>query len=158
MAWNNPYFSGYQPQPAYNPYQQYSAYQPQYSSYNQPQNQANSQVSMPTMQVNLIQVEGDDFVTQFPLAPGTSQMFIKRDDTRLYIKSVSNSGEATTVFYDRQPPAPTKKDFNPDEYVRRDEIGSIVKAAIESQNINNSRAIAAKRPVKKDMREDGADE
>ena len=66
----------------------------------------------------------------FPVAAGSTQILIGRDDSFIVVKSVSMAGQVTVDVYDKRPPEPPVKAINPADYVRRDEISEIVERAI----------------------------
>ena len=60
-------------------------------------------------------------------------MMIAKDDSFVAVKSVSVNGQSDFVIYDKRPPAPPVPTFNPQEYVRKDEIETLVAAALVAQ-------------------------
>lgn len=113
--YNNGYPATYQ-----NPYQQ--QYQQQMQQYQQQQ-----QVMMtpPTIHAEIVQVDGEQAASAYPVGAGMSQMMIARDDSAIYIKSATANG-ATLDVYVRRPPEPPAPKFDPAEYVRRDELAAIL--------------------------------
>lgn len=84
----------------------------------------------PTIHAEIIQVDSEAAVDTQPQAAGTSQMYMTRDDAAIIVKTQYANGGFDKVVYDRRPPAPPAPVFVPEEYVRKDEIGQIVAAAL----------------------------
>ena len=112
----NPQF--YYPATYQNPYMYY---QPtaqtvmQQSVQQQPQ-----QNMMPVIQTSIIQVNDADDVEKYQIANGQSQMFISKDDSKIYIKSATANGTAVEVY--AKQPAP-----KPPEYVTVDQLKAMFK-------------------------------
>lgn len=79
-------------------------------------------------------------VLDFPVASGNTVLFIATDDSFTAIKEVSVAGQITIQFYDKRPPAPSEKPFDPAVFVTREELDQRL-AALSGP---------AKRPVKKE--------
>lgn len=98
----------------------------------------------PTIHAEIIQVssgeQGELEAAQYPLGAGQSQMFIKRDDSAVLIKTATANGYMLDVF-DKRPPAPTPPPFNPDEYVRLDALTELIEARVQA-------AVAGMQPAK----------
>ena len=114
MAWNNGFPATYQ-----------QMYMPQYQQpvYQQPN----------TRTVEIVPVDNEDSAAGFPVGMGATQMMIAKDDSFVAVKSVSVNGQSDFVIYDKRPPAPPAPTFNPQEYVRKDEIETLVAAALVAQ-------------------------
>lgn len=114
MAWNNGFPATYQ-----------QMYMPQYQQpvYQQPN----------TRTVEIVPVDNEDSAAGFPVGMGATQMMIAKDDSFVAVKSVSVNGQSDFVIYDKRPPAPPAPTFNPKEYVRKDEIETLVAAALVAQ-------------------------
>ena len=127
MAWNNGFPATYQ-----------QMYMPQYQQpvYQQPN----------TRTVEIVPVDNEDSAAGFPVGMGATQMMIAKDDSFVAVKSVSVNGQSDFVIYDKRPPAPPAPTFNPQEYVRKDEIETLVAAALVAQTSQS----AAKRSAKKE--------
>lgn len=108
----NPQF--YYPATYQNPYMYY---QPTQNTVSQTQLQQNM---MPVIQTSIIQINGMDDVDKYPIANGQSQMFISKDDSRIYIKSATANGTAVEVY--AKQPAP-----KPPEYVTVDQLKAMFK-------------------------------
>lgn len=127
MAWNNGFPATYQ-----------QMYMPQYQQplYQQPN----------TRTVEIVPVDNEDSAAGFPVGMGATQMMIAKDDSFVAVKSVSVNGQSDFVIYDKRPPAPPAPTFNPQEYVRKDEVETLVAAALAAQTSQP----AAKRSAKKE--------
>ena len=136
MAWNNgfpmtynQYPQGYQ-MPVYGQQMAQGGYQaPQMQ-------QPAPQMTPPTIRAEIIQVDDDgweEYVDHFPVAGGASQMFMTRSDGKIIIKSTGQTGPLPLIIYDKRPPAPPAPVFDPAEYVRRDELETLVSAALAAQ-------------------------
>jgi len=106
MAYNNGFPVGY---PQYFP-----QYQQPYQQQAQP---------MPASRMaEVFPAPSEKTVLEFPVAAGTTQIFVANDDTFLAVKSASVTGQINTVFYDRRPPAQEEKTLDLTGYVTRDEL------------------------------------
>jgi len=108
----NPQF--YYPATYQNPYMYYQPSQTQ-AVQQQPQ-----QNMMPVIQTSIIQVNDTDDVDKYQIANGQSQMFISKDDSKIYIKSATANGTAVEVY--AKQPAP-----KPPEYVTVDQLKAMFK-------------------------------
>lgn len=100
------------------------------------QNQQGGQPQMmtpPTIDAKIIQIMKLDEMDSYAVAPGTSQMFITKDETHIAIRSMYANGQHSDDIYDKRPPAPPAPTLNPDDYVRRDEMPELVAQAIQAQ-------------------------
>ena len=107
-------------------------------------NQAAPMMTPPTIRAEIIQIEDEAAVDRFPLAAGASQMFMTRAEDKIIIKTMGQDGALPLVIYDKRPPAPPAPVFDPTEYVRKDEVETLVSAALAAQTR------VAKRPKKED--------
>jgi hypothetical protein len=83
-----------------------------------------------------VEVEPADNVkaaTEFPVAAGATKMIVGRDDSFIVVKAVSVTGQVTIDIFDRRPPEPPAPVINPDDFVRRDEIGELIAMAISER-------------------------
>ena len=87
-------------------------------------------MSPPTIRAEIVQVENEQAAANYPVGTGMSQMMIARDDSAIFVKSVSPNG-ATMDVYIRRPPAPPEPKFVPGEYVRKDEIAALIAEAMK---------------------------
>ncbi len=123
MAWNNGFPATYQPfgMPQY----QTPIYQPQ-------QMQAATPVQANSRMVEIVPVDSEEAAAGWPVGVGGTQAMIARDDSFVAFKSVSVNGQTELSFYDRRPPAPPEPAFDPKVYVRRDEVETLISAALAS--------------------------
>jgi len=122
MAFTNPFPVGYQPY-GYNPYQQYQ----------QPQMQQNA-AQQQGKYVEVVPVNAESEAQNCPMAAGSSTVFFANDDSFIAVKSVGVNGQITFSVYDKRPPAPAEPPVDLSAYVRRDEIGELVAAAVAAQS------------------------
>lgn len=88
-------------------------------------NQKNSRM------VEVVPAESEKAAEEFPVPAGCTQMIIGNDDSFIAVKAVSMTGQVRFDIYDRRPPAQPEPQFNPAEYVRRDEIAALVAEALK---------------------------
>lgn len=132
MAYNNGFPVNY---PQYYPQYQQPYQMPQYQ---QPMQQAQQQPS--SRMTEVFPAGSEKTVLEFPVTAGTTQMFVATDDSFIAIKEASVTGQVTVQFYDKRPPAPPEKPFDPAVFVTREELEQRL-AALSSP---------AKRPAKKE--------
>ena len=113
----------YYQDPAYMRYMTQHQQQPMQA---QQANQQNSRM------VEVVPAASEKAAEEFPVAAGATQMIIGSDDSFIAVKAVSVTGQVTFDIYDKRPPAPPVQPLNPEDYVRRDEIGQMIAAAIQS--------------------------
>lgn len=98
---------------------------PQYiAKLNQQQNQQAPQgqtMTMPTIRADIIQIGAPSEVDRYQQNPGTSQMFITRDEGCIIIREQGQSGYSLT-WYDRRPPEPARPAMDPAQYVTWDKL------------------------------------
>ena len=58
---------------------------------------------MPTINAVIIQVDSEDYVNQYAIGNGQSQMFITKDETKIYVKSGTQNG-SEIIEYQKSPP------------------------------------------------------
>lgn len=121
----------------------YGRQQAQPQNQQQPQQQSAQMMTPPTIRAEIVQVDGMAAIDRFPMAAGTSQMFITRDEQNIVVRSMFANGQHTDDIYDKRPPEPPAPTINPAEYVRRDELSALIAEALQAQ-------AAQKRPVKKE--------
>ena len=129
MAYNNGFPVGYQPAQIYypQPYQQ-SVQQVQQAPQMPVQQQT---MTPPTIHAEIIQVENEDAVSRFPLAAGTSQMFITRDDSMIIVKTMYANGQYNIDVFVKRPQKPKQPEIDTSVYVTREEFESRLKAITE---------------------------
>ena len=104
------------------------AYYPNYSPYNYQQ----QMMSPPTIRAEIVQVDNEQAAANYPVGTGMSQMMIAKDESAIFVKSVSANGAVMDVYI-RRPPAPPEPKFVPGDYVRKDEIAEIVAAMLKKE-------------------------
>ena len=120
--------------------------QRQNSPQSQPQPQQQPQQQMmtpPTIRAEIVQVDSMAAIDRFPMAAGTSQMFMTKDEQNIVVRSMYANGQHSDDIYDKRPPEPPAPTLNPADYVRKDELSALIAAVIQSQT-------AQKRPTKKE--------
>ena len=105
----------------------------QMSGANQP---AAPMMTPPTIRAEIIQLADDTWentVDRFPLGPGASQMFITKSEDKVIIKTMGQDGPLPLIIYDKRPPEPPAPKFDPEQFVRKDELEMLVSAAMAAQ-------------------------
>ena len=124
MAWNNGFPATYQ-QMAFPQYQT-PMYQTQV-----PQPMQNAQpVQVNSRMVEIVPVDNEESAAGWPVSVGSTQAMMAKDDSFIAFKSVAVNGQTEFVLYDKRPPAPPAPAFDPKLYVRRDELETLVSAAL----------------------------
>ena len=152
MAWNNGfpmnYPQMYMPQPM--PYQQPQQMQPTQMS---GANQQPQMLTPPTIRAEIVQVDDEAAASAFPVGAGASQMMIARDESAIFIKSAMANGQTTLDVFKKRPPEPPAPKFDPNLYVRKDELEMLVSAALaaqQSEQATRTASVAARRASKKE--------
>lgn len=104
--------------------QQYNAQQ---TAQGQPQ-----QMTPPTIRAEIIQVDSPEAIDRFPQNTGSTQMYMTKDEAFIIIRSVLANGEHTDVIYDKRPPAPPAPTIDPADYVRKDDLPSLIAEVIQN--------------------------
>lgn len=99
-----------------------------FTGQNSQNNQSSQSMTPPTIHAEIIQYGAEDEVDRYPLAAGASQMFVSRDETTFIVKTMHQGGQFDKEYYDKRPPAPPAPTLNPAEYVRKDELETIMAA------------------------------
>lgn len=121
MAFNNGYPVTYpQMYPAFGPYQVAPQPMPQHTQ-------------QQSRMVEVIPVTNEAAIADFPVPVGVTQEFVAQDDSFVAFKSNSVNGQSGIVYYDKRPPAPPVPAFDPSVYVRKDEIGELITAALSER-------------------------
>lgn len=105
--------------------------------------QAPQMMTPPTIRAEIVQVDGETGAAQYPVGAGASQMMIAKDDSFIAVKTALANGQYALDFYDKRPPAPVPPPFDPSAYVRRDEIDSLVAAAVAAHTVTGKKQEAA---------------
>lgn len=110
------------------------AYMRAYSQNQPAQGQQNQQgLTPPTIRAEIVQVDSMDAIDRFPMAAGTSQMFMTKDEANIVVRSMYANGQHSDDIYDKRPPAPPAPTLNPAEYVRKDELEALIADALQAQ-------------------------
>ena len=119
----------------------YPQYYPQYQQpYQMPQYQPQQQAQASSRMTEVFPAASEKTVLEFPVTAGTTQMFVATDDSFIAIKEASVTGQITTQFYDKRPPAPPEKPVDLTAFVTREELEQRLAAL----------STPAKRPAKKE--------
>ena len=117
-----------------------ATYQPMYPQYQQPMagtqmpQPAQQMFTPPTIRAEIVQVDGEEAAKAYPVGAGATQMLMAKDDSAIYIKTSLPNGQSNLVIYEKRPPAPPSPVFDPSLYVRRDEVETLISAALAAQN------------------------
>lgn len=123
MAYNNGFPMTYQ--------QMYPQYQ-----YQQPVQQA-QMMTLPTIHAEIIQVTTEAEAAAYPVAAGSTQMFMLRDDSEICIKAAYANGQSALTVFEKRAQKPQQES---QEYVTRDEFERRLK------ELSETRAAAQKGP------------
>ena len=119
----------------------YPQFYPQYQQpYQIPQYQPQQQAQASSRMTEVFPATSEKTVLEFPVTAGTTQMFVATDDSFIAIKEASVTGQITTQFYDKRPPAPPEKPVDLTAFVTREELEQRLAAL----------STPAKRPAKKE--------
>lgn len=120
--------------PGQQPYQDpaYMRMHGQQFQQNAQQEQNRQMMTPPTIRAEIVQVDNMDAIERFPMAAGTSQMFITKDEQNIVVRSMYANGQHTDEIYDKRPPAPPAPTLNPAEYVRKDELEALITDALQA--------------------------
>lgn len=91
------------------------------------------QMMTPTIRAEIVQVDSMDAIDRYPMAAGTSQMFMTKDEQNIVVRSMYANGQHNDDIYDKRPPAPPAPTLNPSEYVRKDELEAMIAGLIQAQ-------------------------
>ena len=118
--------------PGQQPYQD-PAYVRAYGQQNQQHGQQQGQsLTPPTIRAEIVQVDTLDAIDRFPMAAGTSQMFMTKDEQNIVVRSMYANGQHNDDVYDKRPPAPPAPTLNPADYVRKDELQALIADALQA--------------------------
>lgn len=99
--------------------------------------QANQQQDMtPTIRTEIKQVDSIDAISRTPPAPGTTGAYMTKDEKIIVFRSMYANGEYSDKIYDERPPAPPTPKINPAEYVRKDELETLLRELLSPQKGN----------------------
>lgn len=100
------------------------------------QAQQNQQgLTPPTIRAEIVQVDSMDAIDRFPMAAGTSQMFMTKDESTIVVRSMYANGQHNDDIYDKRPPAPPAPTLNPAEYVRKDELQAMLSELLQARTV-----------------------
>lgn len=119
--------------PQYSQLQQFPQLNQQFSQQQSvvPQQQVQQQMmTPPTIHAEILQVESEQAADNYPVAAGSSQMMIKKDETEIYVKTAFANGQSKLDVYVKRPERPSKPVFDPDGYVTKDEFESRLNALL----------------------------
>ena len=110
----------YNPFPVgYNPYNLYGPYQPQQMQ----QVQQPQAMTPPTIHADIIQVESEAEADRYPMAANQPpQMFMTRDETAIFIKTMLANNQHDLKVYPLRPPSPPAPPVDLKAYVTRQEL------------------------------------
>lgn len=140
MAYNG-FPVNYQPAQIYYPQQAQQQYMPQ-----QAQPQPQQPMTPPTIHAEIIQVDSEQTAENYPLAAGSSQMMIAKDDSAIYVKTMYANGQYNLDAFIKRPKAPNKPQIDMDMYVTREEFETRLKSLTAPQ-----KGKAKKEEVKDDV-------
>jgi hypothetical protein len=105
-----------------------------YGQQGQQQTQQQGQMmTPPTIRAEIVQVDSLDAIDRYPMAAGTSQMFMTKDEAAIVVRSMYANGQHNDDIYDKRPPAPPAPTLNPAEYVRKDELQALIAEALQAR-------------------------
>lgn len=94
----------------------------------------------PTIRAEIVQMDSMDAIDHFPMAAGTSQMFITKDEKNIVVRSMYANGQHSDDIYDKRPPAPPAPTLNPADYVRKDELQELIADALQAHTAQHKTA------------------
>ena len=110
------------------------AYMRLYGQQGQQQTQQQGQMmTPPTIRAEIVQVDSLDAIDRYPMAAGTSQMFMTKDEAAIVVRSMYANGQHNDDIYDKRPPEPPAPTLNPADYVRKDELEALIADALQAQ-------------------------
>lgn len=116
--YNNGFPIGYQPmQMPYYPQPQYQQQQIQ-----QPNQQLSPTMTPPTIRADIVQVDNEQAAANYPVAVGTPQMMMAKDDSAIYVKTAYANGQYQLDVFEKRPPRPQTPPVDMGAYVTRDEL------------------------------------
>lgn len=115
-VYNNGFPMGYQP-----------IQMPYYSQYQQPmqqpaQPQQPPTMTPPTIRADIVQVDNEQAAANYPVAVGTPQMMMAKDDSAIYVKTAYANGQYQLDVFEKRPPRPQTPPVDMGAYVTRDEL------------------------------------
>ena len=121
--------------PGQQPYQD-PAYVRMYGQNQQQQTQQTGQMmTPPTIDAKIIQVDSIEAIDRFPMAAGTSQMYMTKDEQTIVVRSMYANGQHSDDVWDKRPPAPPAPTLNPADYVRKDELQAMLSELLQARTV-----------------------
>lgn len=101
----------------------YQSYQmPYYSQPQQPQQSQQPMMTPPTIRAEIVQVDDEQTAANYPVAIGTPQMMISKDDKCIFVKTSYANGQYQLDVYEKRPSKAQKTAPDLSAYVTRDEL------------------------------------
>lgn len=83
----------------------------------------------PMIHADIVQVNGEQEAMSYPVAAGTTQMMIDRDDSAIYIKTAYANSEPMMEVYRKE-----EKKFTPaEQYVTKEELEELIRELKEEK-------------------------
>ena len=128
---------------AYTPYQyQYGVYYNNNNPYQQFQQQTMPQqpFTAPTIHAEIIQVDDMQTAYNYPVGAGQTQMFMARDDSAFFIKSVLANSQTSFEVYDRRKKDQQKPEsIDMNDYITRSEFEQRLKEVAQHEPIRTTK-------------------
>ena len=83
-----------------------------------------------------VEIESADSIRaaqETQVGAGQTKMFIGKDDSFILVKAVSMTGQVAIDIYDKRPPEPPAPVLNPEEFVRKDELSTLIAEIVGQQ-------------------------
>ena len=93
-----------------------------------------------------VEVESADSIRaaqETSVGAGQTKMFIGKDDSFILVKAVSMTGQVAMDIYDKRPPEPPAPVLNPEEFVRKDELSTLIAEIVGQQKRTTAKKEAA---------------
>lgn len=93
-----------------------------------------------------VEVESADSIRaaqETQVGAGQTKMFIGKDDSFILVKAVSMTGQVAMDIYDKRPPEPPAPVLNPEEFVRKDELSTLIAEIVGQQKRTSAKKEAA---------------
>lgn len=93
-----------------------------------------------------VEVESADSIRaaqETQVGAGQTKMFIGKDDSFILVKAVSMTGQVAMDIYDKRPPEPPAPVLNPKEFVRKDELSTLIAEIVGQQKRTTAKKEAA---------------
>ena len=93
-----------------------------------------------------VEVESADSIRaaqETQVGAGQTKMFIGKDDSFILVKAVSMTGQVAMDIYDKRPPEPPAPVLNPEEFVRKDELSTLIAEIVGQQKRTTTKKEAA---------------